>query len=509
MNNVVIVGGGTAGWITALYVNKVFPNKNITLIESSEIGILGAGEGATPHLISFLDFVGIPISDLVKNCDATIKNGIKFTNWKNDKSFYYHSFYPNDDLSFAGFSTDRRACKTHPLVLTAMYLNKKINDIDFGLKVSEKNLVPYFKGNINPFLPDPILKYNRLGLISLHFNALKLANRLKEISISRGIKHIEGIVENFTLDENNNISKIILKDGKEINADFIFDCSGFSRLIIGKKFNSNWKKHSEYLPVDSALPFFIPITDEIPPYTESIAMKYGWMWKIPLQSRFGCGYVYDSSLITEEEAAKEIEEFLGFEPDYPRKNKGSFKFNAGYFEEPWINNCIAIGLSAGFIEPLEATSIWTTLLSLEYVLANVEYLELNKKYHRDDFNLYFKKINDDVVNFIYFHYMSNRTDTEFWKKFTYDNAPKSLKNKLDAWEFRFPSTNDLSELWSDYNWICVSDGLSRLNKNIASLINQKSELQKQSRKHFDNFLHRQSLAISESVSHKEFLESLK
>jgi hypothetical protein len=238
---------------------------------------------------------------------------------------------------------------------------------------------------------------------------LPLLKLIKSMSTEeKSLNFIEQIIEedlkNPDLDPNDFFVKLnpneslILENNEEQLVDFVFDCSGFHRLLIGKHFNSEWASYKEYLPVDMAVPFFIPIDEEIPPYTEAIAMKYGWMWKIPLQNRYGCGYVFDSSLISEEDAAKEIEEYLGFVPEYPRKNKGAFKFNAGGYKTPWVKNCIAIGLASNFIEPLEATSIFSSIDSLRRAVFNTLSLEECNDDIIDRYNKEIESINSALAD---------------------------------------------------------------------------------------------------------------
>lgn len=507
MKNIVIVGGGSAGWLTALRVQIAFPNLNITVVESPEIGILGAGEGSVPYLISFLDNINIPVSDLIKNCDATIKTGIKFTNWNNDNKFYYHSFktynnnYISDDFYFPNILT------TNPIHIASINDSGTTKNIDFVEKVSEQNRVPfiYNKETVN----NPILHYNHLSAFSIHFNAVKFANRLKEIGITRNIKVVKSTISEIYLDDKNNVSALLLDNRDLIECDFVFDCSGFNRLLIGKKFNSEWKSYNKHLPVDSAVPFFIDMDEEIPPYTEAIAMKYGWMWKIPLQSRYGCGYVFDSSLISEKQAVKEIENFLGFEPEYPRKNKGGFKFNAGYYENSWINNCVSIGLASNFIEPLEATSIWVSTLSLNKLLGNVGSIFNNNQYIRDDFNKYVREINKEIVDFIYYHYMSKRKDTEFWNKFTYKNAPGSLKNKLDLWKDRLPDNYDNTLAWLGSSWLIIGINIGILNKELCDFYIDNSLHYQNGINDYKKIVDLQNSTLEQCIKHNKFLEYLK
>ena len=509
LKNIVIVGGGTAGWMTALYAQKVLPNSTITVVESDEIGILGAGEGATPHFINFLDFVNIPVSLLVKEASATLKNGIKFTNWNNDGSFYYHSFFTRNSIGFDGCNIDQKYLSIDAAVPIAWSREEKLYDIDFVAKVSEKSKVTFVFNTNYTNVSDPILQYDSYSHFSVHFNASKLATSFKKIAQRRGVKIHEGILDSVEKDVYGDIVKIKLKNGDQIDSDFVFDCSGFSRLLIGNHYKSSWKSHSESLPVNAAVPFFIPLDEAIPAYTEAIAMKYGWVWKIPTQERYGCGYVYDSSLISEEEAVKEIEEYLGFEPEYPRKNKGGFSFEAGYFSEPFKGNCIAIGLASGFIEPLEATSIWVSIMSLQNALSNLSILTERSPELAKDYNKKFCNINNRVVNFIYFHYMSDRKDTVFWNKFK-SKTPEYVENLVQQWDVRLPQYIDhLDDMWSMNSWMSVGEGINKINKTIAKTALDLNSSLKLIDFAYDELKLRQDLTISSCLDHREFLGVLK
>lgn len=512
LDNIIVVGGGTAGWMTSLYLQKSLPNSKITVIESEEIGILGAGEGTTPHFVNFLDFLNIPISRLIKDASATLKNGIKFTNWKNDGDYYYHSFLAYNNLGFSGCNIDKKYLSTDAAVVLSWAKEESLNEIDFIAKVSEKNKVPFIYNQSYTNVPDPILKFDCLANFSVHFNASKLAKCFRSIAEERGVKRVEGIVSSFEEDSYGDIVKIKVGN-KSVKADFIFDCSGFSRLIIGKHYNAEWKSHNDILPVDTAVPFFLPIDNKnIPAYTESIAMKYGWMWRIPTQDRFGCGYVFDSSLISEEEAVKEIEEYLGLVPEYPRANKGGFKFKAGYYKTPWIKNCIAVGLSSGFIEPLEATSIWSGIASLQFALSNPEILIHKDDFHAEQYNQRYRKMNDNIVDFIYFHYMSNREDTEFWSKFkNIDKAPEYVQYLINSWSKRLPQIDDHTDRgnWAMDSWVAVGTGIGMANKDFAKEAIKTNMSLTVSDQAYDQYKSRQNLITSSCVDHSSFIQELR
>jgi tryptophan halogenase len=512
IRDITIIGGGTAGWLTALYVKTVMPTKIVTVVESKEIGILGAGEGSTPPLISLLDVLEIPFSKLVKDTGATVKNAIKFTNWngEGEKDFYYNSFTPFGNLSPYALGIERFAAGNPPLWGLAVAAEDSQIEYDYMAAISEQSKVPFrIKKDEQYSAANPIFQFEQMSGFSMHFDARKLADTLKEIAMERGIIHIEGEVNDFTEDEHGDVDLLKLAHGAEIKTDFIFDCTGFKSFFTDK-FKTKWISYKEYLTVDSAVPFFLDMERPIPPYTEAVAMNYGWIWKIPLQDRYGCGYVYDSNYVSEEEARAEIVEWLGYEPEWPRKT--AFKFEAGCYAEPWKKNVISTGLSAGFIEPLEATSIWSSMISIARVLGNTESLYRRDDRIRQDYNKYVSTIHERIAGFIYLHYMGGRTDTEFWKHFTKENAPEYLKSMLDIVETRNFVFEDIApeDQFPLDTWHNVMIGL----KNPDMINNLKEfEFYNFSRSHLKNNYHFykktiEQVAEFESVSHDEFLEKL-
>jgi len=453
LDNIVVVGGGSAGWMTALLVKARLPLSNITVIESQELGILGAGEGTTPMFVNFLTYADISISTLISRCNATFKNALKFTNWNGDNTYYYHNFSPtvSQANSLTSFHNQRNFGKYNTFYGTNLLSKTSSEELDFVSILNEKNKV----GQVEPnaMFGNQWNQYKQTAMYGVHFDAVLLANTLKEIGVERGIAVIEGKVTEVISSNNGDITGLLLDNDQKVNLDFVFDCSGFHRLLIGNHFKKDWVSLSEHLKCDSALPFFVPISEDIPPYTECIAMKYGWIWKIPLQNRFGCGYVFDSSFISEKEAAKELEEYLGYTPEYPRKNKGSFKFNAGYYSETWVNNCIAVGLSSSFVEPLEATSIGVTLLNLATALSNPWRLANGSDTDRKIYNTQFSKLMDEIGAFIYMHYMTQRSDTNFWLQFKDKNlAPERLKELLVLAETHVLDIFDIDRNWDAFNY---------------------------------------------------------
>jgi tryptophan halogenase len=399
MKNVIIVGGGTAGWMTALFIQKFFPNVNITLIESDKIGILGAGEGTTPGFPQFLKMVNIDENDFIKETQSTIKWGVEFINWGGDDVSYKHDF------------------------LTGQY--------------------------------------------AFHFNAKLVANYFKKIAINRGLNHVIGNICNVVTDNNNDIVELLLDDNKKYHLDFVFDCSGFNKLILGNIYEPKWKSYQDYLKVNTAIPFFLPRTDtNINMRTEAITMKYGWMWKAPIQGRWGCGYVFDSNMTTEELAIKEIEEYLGHTINSPK----TFKFDSGFYQEVWVNNCLSLGLSSGFLEPMEATSLMTVLVQLRLFLKCYPNKEISK------FNIHIDSVNEQNMCFIYYHYICDRKDTEFWKFYNdIKNVPIEMSKYFDSdLNFKFKNNTfkydklflNSEPVYSIRSWELVRGGNKKKSGNL-------------------------------------------
>ena len=435
-----IVGGGAAGWLSALYIQNLYKdNADITLIESEDIGILGAGEASVPFTIQFLKKLNINIDELIVAVNGTHKIGITFENWNGDGNQYIHDFA----------SGDVRKYKLENYIGYLLDNKLDINQNCISKRMAYENKSPYTKDGIE------------LISHSFHFDTNLLAAYLRKIAESRGVVRINSIINNFTQNDSGDITNINLQNGKSIKTDFVFDCSGFARLIIGKLYNTEWISYKDRLTVNSALTFQLPQDiDNIKPYTRSIAMKYGWMWQIPLQNRIGCGYVFDNNYINEIEAKNEIKKLLGYEI---KPNK-VIQFDAGRYNSVWVNNCIAVGLSSGFLEPLEATSIVMSAISLESLTKfDLDY----KNYERiGSYNMIIASITNNIMEFIYYHYMTERKDTEFWKFYTkqenISNYLEKIMNSLHN-DIHIKSFND--SIFSLQNWVMIGHGLGLITNN--------------------------------------------
>lgn len=407
--NIVILGGGTAGLLTSIFVKKILPQYNVLVVRSKEIGIVGVGEATTPHFVTTLKNLNIDIFECIRKTNASIKNGIKFVNWNGDGKSYFHSFHE--------WLVDWQVPNLFGSECRDFYLKDLINK---KLDASEYNYVEY------------ISKWNRIDLNytawSLHFDAGLMAKFLEETAESRDISILDEIYKECETDENGNIVKLKFESGSDVKCSFVFDCSGFHRNIIGNHFKEKWVSYEKYLPMNKAIPFWLENEHDIEPFTTSTAMKNGWMWKIPLTSRIGCGYIFNSNYINVDEAKQEVEEYL----QRPIDIRKVLNFDPGRFENLWVKNCMAIGLASSFLEPIESTSLWVTVSQLNLFVHFLDDLDNPNITSQKVFNQQMAKSIDECMYFVYLHYITKRQDSKFWQEFKLKNPiPNELHNRLE------------------------------------------------------------------------------
>jgi tryptophan halogenase len=482
MNNITIVGGGTAGWFTALYMKKLYKDSaNIILIESKDIGILGAGEGSVPLLYGFLEELELDIAEFIVKTNATHKIGVNFVNWNGENTQYFHSFGPFESKNSYWVDEYDKFIATEYIG----YLYNRGTNLNTEFLPNRAAL-----DGSSPFFLDESKKLQAHSRFSYHFDAHLVASYLREIGQSRGIQRVEGTISDFKLDRNNNVNQILLQDSQQIDTDFVFDCSGFHRLLIGKLYNTPWVHYNNQLKVNKAVTFQLP-TDavKIGSYTNAIAMKYGWMWQIPLQNRIGCGYNFDSTYINETQAIQELTDYFGYEP----KINQIISYNAGRFQKAWVQNCIAVGLSLGFTEPIEATSIFHIIAQLLSTMP--EMLERHhtgsnfiKSQIETQYNDVMARAQDSTLIFLYFHYFTKRTDTPFWKDYLQRTIiPPSLQNLLEKWKTQPMEFDDFIrniQGFKYHNWMTVADGLEYFDKDIYIKSYENSDIKKDIQNHY-------------------------
>lgn len=421
---VLIVGGGSAGWMAAAYLDAVLNYDGrraveVSLIESPDVPRIGVGEATIPSINHILAAIGIDEKEFMRRTEATFKQAIKFNNWlDNTGEGYYHAFgrvtpTPIDDAGPHWLRSDRSI----PFMET----------VSSQPRLCEWNLSPQMAGKWDF---GPKLTY------AFHMNALKFADYLREIAVSRGVAHYLENVTEIELDESGDIAAIKAQSGRRLEADLYIDCTGFAALVIEKKLGVRWIDFSQWLLCDRALVMPVPYEVHYPgfvrPYTMSTALSAGWVWDIPLHSRRGVGYVHSTAFIDPEDAEREIRAYEG--PHAGRLDMRIVEFKVGMREKTWFRNCIAIGLSGGFLEPLESTGLYlsdlATVLLTEHFPFHGEMEKLAFRYNRIMANRFY-----EVLDFINMHYcLTRRTDTEFWREVQKpERINDRLKAKLEFW----------------------------------------------------------------------------
>jgi len=458
IDSLCILGGGTSGLVSALIMRKAWPNLKITMIESSQLGIIGVGEGSTEHWKKFIDHVGIGVPDLIREAGATFKMGIKFTNWQGDGSHYFHSL----SEQYGGHAKENGLPHTW---IRMVGENWDPLDTAWGLSQESKHVEPLH------------------GILSqYHFDTFKLNDYLHRLCRERNITIVDTEINEVLLDEQGYVNSLIDKTGETHQYDFYIDCSGFRR-VIASKLGAKWIDCTNQLPMNSAIAFPTGYTEDIPSYTESTALGSGWVWRIPTQERYGNGYVFCDNFINETQAYDEVSEYyekLGITNNIEVGRK--VKFGAGYVDKFWMKNCVSIGLSGIFVEPLEASSIGTTIQQCFMLVPSLFFYSKGEELTSNKYNHDMEIIAKNIVDFIQLHYFTNRTDTEFWKWCKNELTLTDFNRQyLDYFKNNFPNVmyfNTPMQLFSHLNYAQVMHGLGMFNN---SAIDEKYK------KHMDMF----------------------
>jgi tryptophan halogenase len=481
INKLLILGGGTSGLVNAIILKSIYQKLDITIVKSSDIGIIGVGEGSTEHWARFMQVAGLSIHDLLKETDATFKSGIKFINWNGDDDYYFHS--------------------VHSQFLTESYNGP--NNIYLGMIAEGKTHHDIIPDNIHKSVHYEPLE----GTVNqFHFNTMKLNDYLIKQCLVRDIKIIDDTIDDVILDNTGHVSKLIGKLG-EYSADFFVDCSGFKR-VISSKLGAKWVDCSDYLPMNSAFAFPTEKIEDIPSHTLSTAMSSGWMWRIPTVDRFGNGYVYCDKFITDEQAIAEAQSVFSS----PINIVKTFKFTAGYVDKFWIKNCVSVGLVGSFVEPLEASSIGTSIQQAFGIANSLVNYERGDQPLIDKYNHDFESVAKNIIDFVQLHYITKREDSAFWKDCKNLKLTEFNQQTLEHFKKFGPNTTFFSKpyiLFREVNWLLVMHGLNMLDiESIKHMMAQQNddilfsttELQKD----FNKFVQKQNM-----IPHRECLNVLK
>jgi tryptophan halogenase len=452
LKQLVIVGGGAAGWMTAAALSRLLrpDSVSITLVESDEIGIIGVGEATIPDMLQFNLFLGVAEAELMRATNATFKLGIEFVDWSRKGARYFHPFgfhgVDIDGLDFHQFWLHCRASgHTHSIgeyCLTEIVAGKG----KFGfpdVKVAGA--------------PASYLRY------AYHFDAALYAAFLRRYAEQRGVKRIEGkVCEVLRAPETGEITGVRLTNGPTVGGEFFFDCTGFRSLLLDKTLGVPWVDWRHWLPCDGALAVACEHDGPPRPFTRSTARTAGWQWKIPTQQRTGNGHIFCSDFMNEEEATSLLTQSLdGPMIGAPRL----IRFGTGHRRSFWEKNCVAIGLSAGFLEPLESTSLYLIRQGISRFIALFPGAS-PAPILRDEYNRWMQRDFEQVRDLLIFHYYANERDEPFWRHCRNMQVPDTLRRRLELFAEGGRFLRNEGELFPNASWVAVMLGQNVLPRVV-------------------------------------------
>ena len=482
MKNIVILGGGTAGWMTANLLQKKWRQRGIqiSVVESPDIGIIGVGEGSTPLLKEFFDSLEISESEWMPQCNATYKNGISFNDWSTVPGYesYFHPFPCSLDFATFGFLYKYTELRRKGADVLA-----HPNRFSLMAGLTERKLAPLPAENF-PF-------HFQYGY---HFDSVLIGKFLREKAKESGVCHIEATVEKVEQESDGSIKSLLLNTGQILSGDFFVDCSGFASILLQKTLKVPFVSFAENLFNDSAVAIPTNIETEIPAETLSTALSNGWAWKIPLTNRFGNGYVFSSKYCSPDEAETELRSHLKIlESDVEARH---LKMKVGRVQETWAKNCVAVGLSQGFIEPLEATALQFVYSTIEQFSQALEEGNFSGK-NRDEFNARMNANFEGVRDYIVLHYKTNsRSDSQYWK----DNRENqkisdNLRAMIECWYAIEDTQEALTRLnigsyYSQRSWTCLLAGVGVFPKqeNLVVPDKESAGMAMKDLKYVDDFI---------------------
>lgn len=492
IKKIVILGGGTAGWTAAAMLSSHFKKHvcRIQVVESSALGTVGVGESTIPPFVRLIQNLGIDEQDFIQKTGACYKLGIKFVDWHKKGESFFHPF-----------GAIGKRIETHDFYQCWNRANREGND--FSLLDFSPNAVMAAEGR---FFPPHQFPDSAIGgaNYAVHLDATQVAAYLRDFALEKGVQHTEGKVEKVEQRPDGFISRLQLASGDYVEGDFYIDCSGFRALMIGDALKSPLEDWSDYLPCDHAIVAKTEHKDEIKPFTTATARKAGWSWRIPLRDRVGCGYVYSSRFCTDAEAKSTLMRTLnGPLASEPRV----IAFKSGMRREIWKNNCLALGLSSGFVEPLESTAIHLIARGLDFFLRFFPDSDCDPALRRE-YNRRMAMDYEEVRDFIVLHYCATeREDTPFWRWCKAMPIPETLHERIELFKGHGVVREGVDELFRNSSWQSLFEGMGiRPEKYCPRVDNLDSDRLKE-------HLRRAKKAILATVSdlptHDEYLARIK
>lgn len=458
VKNVVIAGGGTAGWLSAALIKKVMGSAvKVTLVESEEIGTVGVGEATIPPIRLVNQVLGIDEATFIRDTKATIKLAIRFENWKQQGHQYYHTFgAPGKSMAF---------CHFHHF-----WLKARQNGLQHDLWAYDLNYLASEAGKFAQInAKDSVLDMP----FAYHFDASLYAKYLRKLSEQWGVNRIEGKIHHISRSSDNGyIRTLHLENGQQVDGDLFIDCTGFKALLSNKTLGVGYDDWSHMLPCDSALAVPSERHEKTAPYTRSIAHKSGWQWRIPLQHRNGNGHVYCSRYISDDEAHNTLMSHL----DTPSLGEAKLiRFTTGRRRQQWYKNVIAVGLSSGFLEPLESTSIHLIQSAIVRLINLFPHRGISDSVVRE-YNQQSKLEFEQIRDFLVLHYYANeREDSPFWRDMRDIELPESLAHKMALFKQNGHLVRQQNDLFLESSWLQVMYGQGIVPQDYHGLADSFSD----------------------------------
>lgn len=466
IKSVVIVGGGTAGWMAAAAFARTLDTEQISvrLIESEQIGTVGVGEATLPNIITYNNMLGISEPEFMAATHATIKYGIEFVGWGGVNDAYFHPFGQH--------GADMEGISFHHYWRRLQMMAEQKGQSAPRIEAFCATAMAAASGRASLPPRDPRSVLSTLAY-AYQFDATAYAAFLRNYAETRGVTRTEGKVVDVQLDaENGFIKSVSLDSGERIEGDLFIDCSGFRALLLGDALNTGYEDWSHWLPCNSAVAVPCEKVGPAKPFTRATVREAGWQWRIPLQHRTGNGYVYSSDYISDETARETL---LGNLDGAPTADVKQLRFTTGRRENFWVKNCVGLGLSAGFMEPLESTSIYLIQAGITRLLSlfpgsdhsPVERAEYNKIMH-----LEFEQVRD----FLILHYTATqRDDSPFWRYVKGMDIPDSLASKIDLFKERGRFFRYDGDLFTETSWVAVLLGQNIIPRGYNPLVDSIAE----------------------------------
>ena len=459
MRKILIVGGGTAGWMTAALFGKLFQGLyDIELVESEAIGTIGVGEATIPAIKKYNELIQLDEAEFMRRTQATFKLGIQFVDWVENGHSYVHGF--------GVIGQDWEWLRCHHYWLRAHQRGRARDFADFSINTAAALANKFMR-------PRPEMAESPIGHIAyaFQFDASLYARYLRGLAEQHGVRRTEGKIADVGVHDSGDIASVTLEDGRIVEADFFIDCSGFRALLIEQALKTGFEDWSHWLPCDRAMAVPCERTDTIAPLTRATAREPGWQWRIPLQHRTGNGLVYSSKHIDDDDAEKLL---LANLDGRQLANPNRLRFASGKRRRMWNRNCVALGLAAGFLEPLESTSIHlvqSAAIRLVRLFPNTatDQATIDEYNRQSDFEW------ERVRDFIVLHYWANRRKGAFWDYCRTMDLPDTLRHKIDVWRSNGRIFRENEELFSEESWIQVFIGQGILPRSHDPLVAIKSD----------------------------------